>query len=107
MVRRNSRNDRHVLSVSSGIQKALPDQSVLDKPWSDKEDKTILHLRIVGWGWMAISKKLPGRRWAACRFRFHDHLIKQFKWDANKKDNLGRSYQMCVAQANRAISSTH
>ena len=93
--------------MSSGIRKALPDRSVLDKPWSDKEDKTVLHLRTVGWGWMAISKKLPGRRWAACRFRFHDHLIKQYKWDANKKDNLDRSYQMCVTQANQAISSTH
>lgn len=106
MVRKTSERSGHVPFKTCGLRKT-PNQSVLTKPRLAEEDKVVLELRIVSWGWMAISKKLHGRSWAACRSRFHNHLIQQYERDHSKRDKFDRSYQRCVVQASRAICSTH
>lgn len=98
-----SENGGCVGSKSSDIRKARHGQSLLTRPWSAQEDKIVLELRIIGWGWMAISKRLEGRSWAACRTRFHNHLLKQCEWDDKGKDNFYQSYQRCVDQAKGAM----
>ena len=104
MARKNSERSGYVSSKTSGFRKTPKNQSVLTKPWLAEEDKIVLELRIVGWGWMAISKKLHGRSWAACRSRFHNHLIKQYERDHSKTDKLVQSYQRCAVQAKQAFA---
>lgn len=51
--------------------------------WTEEEDKILVELRHLGWRWMLIRERLPGRTGSACQARFK-HLERQ----ENKKNNL-------------------
>ena len=89
----NMRNDPGIRCNFSRIQKPTTQTCTASKRgWLPEEDRTIVHLRNQGMGWLAISKHLPGRSCNACRLRYQNYLERWETWDDDRKTQLARQY---------------
>ncbi|KAJ5454984.1 hypothetical protein N7530_012753 [Penicillium desertorum] len=84
------RNDPGIRCNLRRVQK--PSFAAPGQIWLPEEDRTIIHLRNQGKGWLAISRHLPGRSFNACRLRYQNYLERWDTWDDNRKTQLARQY---------------